>query len=169
MFTTSNALTLLRAPIALLFLINRVDVRIVLLCVAVLTDCVDGYLARRYKHVTKVGAVLDPLMDKFFVLFVLGIFYVENKIGPWQAVSMLSRDFAILIFSIYLLSTGLWKNYTVKAGIWGKITTAFQFMIIFCLAMNFSLNAIPFYLFITFGLLVLCELFLTLKTNVEKV
>ena len=77
MFTLSNVLSLVRGPLAFLFLIDRIDVRAGVILAAILTDCVDGYLARRYKYTTRLGAILDPVMDKFFVLFVLSILFYE--------------------------------------------------------------------------------------------
>ncbi len=47
-FTVSNVLSLTRAPLALLYLISRPDVRVAVVLLATLTDIVDGYLARKY-------------------------------------------------------------------------------------------------------------------------
>jgi len=66
MLTLSNALTFLRAPLALLFLSEVTALRIGAIIIAMVTDGIDGYLARRNSSVTKLGAILDPIMDKFF-------------------------------------------------------------------------------------------------------
>src|SRR4051812_29898608 len=46
---------------------------------SMITDKVDGYLARRY-GVTELGAFLDPLADKFMVLGSLAILVVKGWI-----------------------------------------------------------------------------------------
>ena len=63
----SNTLSLLRAPLALLFLVEKPYLRLIAILLAMLTDSFDGYLARRSSSVTQLGTILDPAMDKFFV------------------------------------------------------------------------------------------------------
>ncbi|MFP6865935.1 MAG: CDP-alcohol phosphatidyltransferase family protein [Roseibacillus sp.] len=47
--------------------------------VAALTDCVDGFLARRFDQQTKLGALLDPIADKLLVLTAV----ITLSIFPW--------------------------------------------------------------------------------------
>ena len=72
--TLSNKLTLSRiviVPVFILFMtINTLWAHILALVVfvyAALTDLYDGYLARRYGQVTRLGQFLDPLADKMIV------------------------------------------------------------------------------------------------------
>src|SRR4051812_16390882 len=99
--TLSNLISLLRAPLALFFLIENTTVRIAVVLLAMITDGLDGYLARKSNTVSSVGAILDPAMDKFFVCFVLFILFIEKKIAPWQIGAMLSRDFFLCMFGLY--------------------------------------------------------------------
>jgi CDP-diacylglycerol--glycerol-3-phosphate 3-phosphatidyltransferase len=39
--------------------------------VASITDYFDGYLARKYNHVSKIGEILDPIADKILIVFLL--------------------------------------------------------------------------------------------------
>jgi CDP-diacylglycerol--glycerol-3-phosphate 3-phosphatidyltransferase len=169
MFTLSNVLSLVRGPLAFLFLCNRIDVRALVILTAILTDCVDGYLARRYKYTTKLGAILDPLMDKFFVFFVLAILFFENKLGGLEIAFMLVRDMVLFGFSLYLLIKNEWRNYNYRSLWWGKATTSLQFIILLFLALNIRVTFVLFFLFIGLGLCVFLELFFTLKTNPEKI
>ncbi|MBM3193238.1 MAG: CDP-alcohol phosphatidyltransferase family protein [Chlamydiae bacterium] len=169
MFTLSNVLSLVRGPLAFLFLINRVDVRAFVILAAILTDCVDGYLARRYKHTTKLGAILDPLMDKFFVFFVVSILFYENRLGGLEIAFMLLRDMVLFGFSLFLLLKKAWKNYNYRSLWWGKATTSLQFIVLLFLALNIRVTSLLFSLFVGFGICVFLELFFTLKTNPEKV
>ena len=136
MFTWSNVLSLIRCPLALLFLFPQMEVRAGAVLAAVLTDCIDGYLARRYKLTTKLGAILDPLMDKFFVSFVLAILFYERILGSWEVVAMLSRDMILLFFSLYLLLKRNWRTYNYHSLVWGKVTTSLQFVVLFLLTIN---------------------------------
>ena len=98
MLNPPNSISFLRAPLALLFIIESTTLRTVVIILAMLSDCVDGYLARRYHFTSRFGAILDPLMDKFFVYVVLSVLLFEQHILPWQVATMLSRDFFLLLF-----------------------------------------------------------------------
>ena len=65
MLSLHNGLSFLRAPLAFLFLIENTTFRIVAILLAMLTDSIDGYLARRCKAVTRFGAILDPRWTNF--------------------------------------------------------------------------------------------------------
>lgn len=158
MLNLSNSLSLLRAPLAFLFLFDNPALRLIAIVLAMLTDSVDGYFARRYQAASRLGAILDPAMDKFFVLFALTIFLSEGKLQPWEASAMISRDFSLCLFGIYLSLSGYWQSYEFRAIRWGKITTALQFVVLIALTLGLIL---PWYLyttFILFGALALYEL-----------
>ncbi len=154
----SNGLSFLRAPLALLFLVDSVAWRVTAVILAMITDSIDGYLARRYRSVSQFGAILDPAMDKFFVFFGLGVLLMEGKIELWQAGAMLSRDFFLCIFGIYLSLKGNWQAYQCRAIRWGKATTALQFLILIGLSLSLSFPWFVYFLFILFGGLAFFEL-----------
>lgn len=52
-----------------------------LFIVASLTDYLDGYLARRWKQVTKLGAMLDPIADKAMVVIALMIIVAFSSLS----------------------------------------------------------------------------------------
>jgi phosphatidylglycerophosphate synthase len=159
MFSLSNSLSLLRAPLALVFLVESPLLRLMAILLAMLTDSIDGYLARRSKTTSRFGAVLDPAMDKFFVFFALGVLFMESKIGMGQALMMVSRDFALCLFGLYLSLSGLWPTYEFRAIRWGKITTALQFIILIGLTLGYAVPSALYYSFVVFAILGLYELF----------
>lgn len=161
MRTLSNVLSLMRAPLAFLFLLDDVYLRALSVLLAMFTDSIDGYLARRSQSASKLGAVLDPAMDKFFVYFVLTIFFLEKRISLIPALIMISRDFCLFLFGLYLIFTKRWKNYVFHAIRWGKITTALQFCILLGLSFQLTFSWYIYSFFLLFGLLALIELFQT--------
>ncbi|MBM3192180.1 MAG: CDP-alcohol phosphatidyltransferase family protein [Chlamydiae bacterium] len=158
MLNPPNSLSLLRAPLALLFLSENLLVRTLALIGAMLTDCIDGYLARRYKYTSKLGVILDPMMDKFFVFFTLAIFILEKNLLPWQALLMISRDLFLCIFALYLGIRGNWKAYKFRAVRWGKITTAMQFGVILLHTLHIAFPIWIYWSFLMVGLLMFVEL-----------
>lgn len=158
-FTFSNFLSLLRGPLAFLFLIDNPIYRAAAVVLAMITDCLDGFLARRYKKVTQLGAFLDPLMDKFFVFFCVATLLNEQALTIWQALSLLSRDFAILLFGIYLALRKSWADFQFRSIWTGKITTALQFFVLLALIFKVKVPEPIFICFIALGILALFELY----------
>ncbi len=89
---------------------------------AALTDLLDGYLARRWKQVTTVGTLLDPIADKLLVSAAL-ISLVQIRLLPgWLVVLIISREFAVS----GLRSIAAAEGYTIKASELGKSKMALQ-------------------------------------------
>lgn len=160
MLTVPNLISLLRFPLALVFLQENVVFRTIALLLAMVSDALDGYIARRYERTSRLGTVLDPLMDKFFVLFILGIFYFEQRLNLWEAVAMLSRDFAVILFGFYLFGKGALKTYRFRAIWCGKMTTLLQFGVLLALTFGMVVSPVIYCAFIILGLLALGELYI---------
>lgn len=165
MLNFSNVLSLSRAAFALIFLQNNIFFRLLAILGAMISDFLDGYLARKQKTASQFGAILDPIMDKFFVFFAGGILFLEQKITIGELAALLSRDFSLCLFGIYLLSVRGWKGYECKAIFWGKITTAFQFLFLIGITMGLIF---PSYLYLLFVLMATFAFF-ELVTTFRKV
>ncbi len=169
MFTPSNILSLLRLPLALLFIIDRQDVRAIVVILAIITDCTDGYVARRYQYATRLGAILDPIMDKFFVFVALAVLVYEKALGPWEVCAMLSRDWALFLFGVFLLlKHRRLRGHNYYPLITGKIVTGLQFITLFLLSLHLPVVSEVYLIFLGLGLAALMELFLTMKTRIVK-
>jgi cardiolipin synthase len=123
-----NLFTLLRValtPFIVIAILNDAYGRaIVLVFAAGFSDIVDGYLARRLKVSTRVGAYFDPIADKILlsaIYFGLGFAHAM----PWWMVGIVfGRDLLILAMAAYgLLFTSVRK---FPPSVWGKISTFFQ-------------------------------------------
>lgn len=159
MLTASNSLSFVRAPLAFMFLQDNSTLRIIAIILAMLTDSIDGYLARRSQSVSRFGAILDPAMDKFFVYFAMTALFLESKMASWEMAAMLSRDFFLCLYGLLMLTAGRWKNVVFRAIRWGKVTTALQFIVLIGLVLGISF---PWYIFASFifmGWLAFLELF----------
>ncbi len=162
-FYLSNALSISRAPLAFLFLNPSPTLRTVAVILAMITDSVDGFLARKANSTSRFGAIIDPLMDKFFVYFILSILFIENKISVIEWLAFTSRDFALFIFGGFLLLSSCLARYEVKSIILGKISTALQFLFLILLSWNIPIPTITYLLFIPLAISAFGELFFNYK------
>lgn len=159
MLTASNSLSFVRAPLAFMFLQENSTLRILAIVLAMITDSIDGYLARRSQSVSRFGAILDPAMDKFFVYFAMTVLFLEGQMAPWETAAMLSRDFFLCLYGLLMLAARRWKTVVIRAIRWGKVTTALQFIVLIGLVVGIPL---PWYIFASFigmGWLAFLELF----------
>ena len=89
-----SALRLLGVPIFLwLILVPEADGwAIVLLAVSGFTDWLDGYLARKWNQISRVGQLLDPIADRLYILATLVGLLLRGIVPWWFVVLLLSRD-----------------------------------------------------------------------------
>lgn len=159
MITLSNGLSFFRAPLALLFLQENPYLRFVAILLAMITDSVDGYLARRNKSTSRFGAILDPSMDKFFVYFALSVLCIESKITYWEIAAMLSRDIFLCIYTLLMLVLKRWDSLFLRGIRWGKVTTALQFLVLMGLTLGTTFSWLIYGAFVAMGWLAFLELF----------
>ena len=95
---------------------------LIIFWLAAATDLLDGYLARRWKQVTTIGTLLDPIADKMLVSAAL-ISLVQVRVIPgWLVVLLVGREFAVS----GLRSIAAAEGYTIQASELGKTKTFFQ-------------------------------------------
>ena len=95
---------------------------VILFTVAALSDFLDGYLARKTNQMSKLGAALDPIADKFLItaaLVTLSLVNWGQQFPLWFMWLNIARDIAVLIaWSMMLLVLGkanLAPHWTGKA------------------------------------------------------
>jgi cardiolipin synthase (CMP-forming) len=139
MLTLPNLLSFARFPLAAAFLAtDATPARVALIGAASLTDVLDGWLARR-QQTTRLGALLDPIADKTFVLVALSAFLIAGELSTADYFIVLARDFATAIgFLVAYLLQGLDpKNF--RARISGKVVTVLQLAIVLALVLHAAL------------------------------
>lgn len=94
--------------------------------IAAATDILDGYLARRWRQVTTIGTLLDPIADKLLVSAALISLVQERVVAGWLVVLLVGREFAVS----GLRSIAAVEGYTIKASELGKTKTVSQVLAI---------------------------------------
>jgi len=128
-FNVPNALTLLRiflVPFLVVILLTRIPakeyVALAVFLLAALTDALDGYWARRYKKVTTLGALLDPIADKLLVSAALISLVDLQEADAWAVCIIIGREFAVT----GLRSIGAAHGIVIPASKLGKWKMASQ-------------------------------------------
>jgi CDP-diacylglycerol--glycerol-3-phosphate 3-phosphatidyltransferase len=83
---------------------------------AAATDLLDGYLARRWKQVTTIGTLLDPIADKLLISAALIALVQVRAVPGWIVILIVGREFAVS----GLRSIAAAEGYTIKASDLGK-------------------------------------------------
>jgi CDP-diacylglycerol--glycerol-3-phosphate 3-phosphatidyltransferase len=96
----------------------------VLFVLASITDGLDGYLARKWKQITTIGMLLDPIADKIMVTAALIalVAYNPQVIKVWIVVVIIGREF--LISGLRSIASS--EGFTIQASDLGKLKTVVQ-------------------------------------------
>jgi cardiolipin synthase (CMP-forming) len=105
--TIPNLISLVRVlalPFVYLDIVGGNEGRaLVVLGVIASTDWVDGYIARRFDQVSRIGKLFDPISDRLLII-VVGIAMVVGGIIPlWALLVLVARDLVVLLGGAVLL------------------------------------------------------------------
>ena len=92
-----------------------------LFIVAIATDGIDGYIARRYEIVTDLGKLLDPIADKVLTGFAFIGLSILAELPWWITVVVLVREVGITVHRLVVAS-----DHVVAAAWMGKLKTVAQ-------------------------------------------
>jgi len=117
----------------MVFLLVRMSggemVALLVFLAAAASDFVDGFLARRWRQTSMVGAFLDPLADKLLVTAALVSLVQLGKLSAWVGMVVIARELAVSGLRMVAAA----QNQVIAASRWGKIKTASQILAIACL------------------------------------
>ncbi len=120
-----TAARLLAAPYILYLLwTGNYRTALVWFAIASVTDVLDGFLARRLRVVSKIGALLDPVADKVLLSGSFLTLGWKGIIPIWLMILVLGRDLMILSFAIVALARKTRRDF--PPSVWGKASTASQ-------------------------------------------
>jgi len=115
-----NHLTIFRIILAiiliLLFINDYFISSFIIFILAAATDAIDGALARHREQITKIGAIIDPVVDKLFIIALIILFI--NFIPLWFIVWIIAIELAFILVGLIVYYP---KNIKIEANIWGKI------------------------------------------------
>jgi phosphatidylglycerophosphate synthase len=122
-----NLISTSRLALAAAFVvIERADIRIVLVMVALATDYLDGWIARRAGSMTRTGALLDPFADRVFVLVGVSVFLFEGTLSTLGYFIMISRDLMTAIGFLVARAMPSLRTVAFHARFPGKLVTVLQ-------------------------------------------
>jgi CDP-diacylglycerol--glycerol-3-phosphate 3-phosphatidyltransferase len=108
--------------------------------IASITDYFDGYLARKYNHVSQIGEILDPIADKILIVFLL------------FAISVNLTSYYIAFASSLIITREIWvgalrdfnarqnKSDATKVTFLAKIKTTIQLFTISIYLLGLGMN-----------------------------
>jgi CDP-diacylglycerol--glycerol-3-phosphate 3-phosphatidyltransferase len=99
-----------------------------LFVLAAVTDAFDGYIARRYGMVSRLGAFLDPVADKLMVCAALVILLSLGRVDEFVALVIIGREIAVSALREWMAQIG--KSSSVAVNSLGKIKTIAQMVAI---------------------------------------
>jgi CDP-diacylglycerol---glycerol-3-phosphate 3-phosphatidyltransferase len=140
-----NLLTISRMVLGafIFILLTRTEmywIAFVLFFIASITDYFDGYLARKYNHVSQIGEILDPIADKILIVFLL------------FAISVNLTSYYIAFASALIITREIWvgalrdfnarqnKSDATKVTFLAKIKTTIQLFTISTYLLGLGMN-----------------------------
>lgn len=131
--TLANKITILRIIFIPIFIIALLGEQhfwsLALFTASMITDFLDGFVARMWRQKTPLGTFLDPCADKFLLIGAFITLSFLGKIPGWVSVIVFSKELIIILgwVVIYILT-----NRTTITPRWsGKIATFAQMSAIF--------------------------------------
>ena len=122
--------------------------------IAVLTDAVDGFLARFLKQKTPLGTIMDPIADKFLLItsfIALTVWSGSIKLPLWLPIVVVGRDIIIVIGVVVIFLTN--GDIKIAPSMLGKLTTFFQMMAIISVLLLYKRSEYVWNLAVFFTLL----------------
>lgn len=105
---------------------------------ASLTDVLDGYIARKYNMITRLGRVLDPLADKLmsFCVLVCIIILSEDSRLFWAGAIFFTKEVCMGLGTLIQYKK---INDVPPSNVLGKVSTTFFFIVCFIVLVFSSL------------------------------
>jgi len=123
---SADVLTALRIPLAVAFpFVPQPGWRLAIVGAVAVTDMLDGWLARRYGG-SRLGAVLDPIVDKLFMVAAFLTVAERGLLTWWEMLGVLARDIVAGIAALTVWLQGRPTALPARAG--GKAVTILQLL-----------------------------------------
>ena len=158
--TLANRITILRIILIPVFIITFIQGYhpwpAIIFTFTILTDALDGFIARWKKQITPLGSFLDPMGDKLLMFSSYLVAAYMNIVPTWIFIIILSRDL-IIVLGWYTLNV-LTGSTEISPRWLSKITTIFQMGTMWFILLRFPLSFNNFFLLVTVVLTILSGL-----------
>ncbi|MFK8110783.1 MAG: CDP-diacylglycerol--glycerol-3-phosphate 3-phosphatidyltransferase [Rubripirellula sp.] len=125
-YNVPNALTSVRFLLAIavmaLIPLGYHTTALVLFVIAASTDWMDGYWARKYGQVTKLGRIFDPFVDKIIICgtFIALVEVADSGVAGWMATAVVARE--LLVTSLRGMIEGSGGDFSARQlGKWKMV------------------------------------------------
>ena len=123
-FTLANVISVVRLmsiPVFLVLVItDQLLAAFILLLAAVLTDFVDGMIARAMNQITRLGQFLDPFADRLFIAATVIALAIQDVVPWWFVAAVMLRDALLGVGGLVMSRYGA---ATLPVKWWGKVAT----------------------------------------------
>ena len=128
--TIPNLITAFRiilVPVFVIYLINdRLNAALLVFLVCMVSDGIDGMVARLFNQKSRLGAYLDPLADKTLLVTAFVLLGVRGYLPSWFTVTAIARDVMILLGVVVIHLNRL--ELKIRPSAVSKINTCLQFI-----------------------------------------
>ncbi len=145
-----NLLTLLRLILILpaLYYLDQSLYKnsLILIIIIIISDFLDGIIARKFNLITNIGSILDPIVDKIVVLSFFSYLLIVNKVDYLYFLIILTRDISQLLSVPILI---MWKKikFKVQPKLIPKFGTALNFLILLLICSTIFIKEIKIFPF----------------------
>lgn len=150
MMNLANKITISRIILTPFFITaivySRTDIALICFILAVISDGLDGFIARTRNEKTLFGTILDPVADKillisaFICLALVNNIPANLRLPAYVPIIVISRDAIIVLGSVMIHVVK--GSVKIEPSFWGKLTTFFQMMTIVCILLKFNYSEI---------------------------
>jgi len=123
---------------------------------AAVSDCLDGYIARRFNQTTQIGSILDPLADKLLLISAFVCLYIKKDIFGavqlpfWLLVVVISRDLILLVGAVIMHLINM--KMKIDPSIAGKLTTFLQVVAVLGIFMQWRYSFILWWIILSLAI-----------------
>ncbi len=134
---------------------------------AMVLDVLDGFIARKFNMITKLGKMFDPIADKFMVMSVLSTLTYTNRINQWFLWFVVAKEFGMMISGLFIYKN---VDIVIPSNIFGKFAT-FAMFIFLLVSIYTKINLTPYALIMVVVLLTTLTTYIVqfVKMKKEKV
>lgn len=129
------------APLAWLLVRERYEAALLLAIVAGGSDAIDGWLAKRFGWVSRLGSLLDPLADKLLLGVGMAVLTLQGHLPVWLLVLVLGRD--LVIVGGATTFNFLVRPIDGEPSLISKLNTTVQIGLVLVVLLQLAMSSLP--------------------------